>query len=166
MTILPVHQVEGTQLSLCWTVNNTLVWRVLVPSAEHSGGSTGRGGWHRLPSVPWPAWPGLLGTGCAGALALGPALPQPGPWQGKGTPHPLWGVPSLQCLLLKSQPGLLSGAPDAQAPTQFFIYHRRGRTHSSSHRLLLHLKLNYRFWSFFIEAEVHGQRRKGRKQLT
>lgn len=75
MTILPVHQVEGTQISLCWTVNNTLVWRVPVPRVEHSGSSTGTAGWHRLPSVPWPAGLGLLSRGCAGALALRPALP-------------------------------------------------------------------------------------------
>lgn len=79
MTILPVHQVEGTLISLCWTVNNnTLVWGVPVPRVEHSGGSTGRAEWHRLPSVPWLAWLELLGQGCAGALALGPALPLPG----------------------------------------------------------------------------------------
>lgn len=51
MTILPVHQVEGAHISLCWTVNNALVWRVPVPRAEHSSGSTGRAGWHRLPSL-------------------------------------------------------------------------------------------------------------------
>lgn len=56
---------------------------------------------------------GVRGLGCSGALAPGHTLPQLGAQllqEGKGSPHPVWGVLTLQSLLHKCQLELLSGA--------------------------------------------------------
>jgi len=72
-----------------------------------------RAGWHGLPPEPQPAWPGLLGLGCSSALAPVTLCRSQDPdccGEGKGTPGPVQGVPTLQGLLCKSQLELLSRA--------------------------------------------------------
>lgn len=124
-------------------------WSIQAPTVV---AALRRARWHRLPpdlgQHSWAVEPWLLqwpGPGVHSALAVG---------RGKGTPHPVWGLLTLQHPLHNNQLELRSGAWMilifwARSSTHFFYYHQRGRVCSSSHRLLLHLKLNKGFWSFY-----------------
>lgn len=111
MKILPVHQVASTQISLCWT-------RVGLERPGPQSGARRRQHGGEQGGAGFPLCLGQRGRGC---WAL--AAPEPGPegtlcrgrdpdccGEGKGTPHPVWGVPTLLCLLHKSQLELLSEA--------------------------------------------------------
>lgn len=133
----------------------------------------------------WQHWEEHGGTGFPpaqlGCRAL--AAPVPGPWgtpgpgwdpnccgQAKGTPHSVWGLPTLQCLLHNNQLELLSGAwtllisEQGHLPTFCII--------TKGEEYVLHLIGFFYTWKLtkgfgpFIEAEIHGQRRKGRKQVA
>lgn len=144
-------------------------WSILVPTVV-AALRTAR--WHRLPPMPRPA---QLGCGALAALV-------PWPWgtlgrgwghncygEGKANPHPVWGLPTLQCLL-HNELELLAGAWTllifwARTSTHFYII-------TEGKEYVLHLVGFFYTWKLtkdfgpFTEAEIHGHRRKGRKQLT
>lgn len=148
MKMLPVHQVERTQLVSAGWWRKVLAGASLAPQWwQHWEVQGGTGfPWH-LGQHSWAVEPWLLQCPCPGVHS---ALAETDPsccGEAKGIPHPVWGLPTLQCLLRNNQLELLSGAWMflifwARTTTHFLYYHQRGRVYSSSHKLLLHLKIN------------------------
>lgn len=133
-----------------------------------------RAGWRRLPAMPPPVWLGLLGLGCSPALAPGHALPQPGPRLprgGQGHPASSLGYPHLTVSSAEEPTGATLWSLNAAyflstgiCPLFYLI--------TKGEERVPHLVGFFYTWNItkgfgsFIEAEVHGHRRKGRRQLT
>lgn len=125
----------------------------------------GRAGCRRLPSTPRPAQPELLDLGCSSSPALGHAWL----WQG----HP---ASSLGCShLAVSSAQEPTGAMPWSLNTSYllstgiyplFYFVTEGEEHVPHLVGFFYASNLTKGFGPFIEAEVHGYRRKGRKQLT